>query len=485
MHLSIPSTVASASAAVGVFMAVFAVRLARAPRWSHMVWYAGAAIFAAGYSLLNATMSMGFAPEHIAWCVRFGLASAGLHGICWFFFFARWERRRLERGERALVALGVVCVLLCLVPGAVVEDTCEHRTLALGLVYDDPVPGPLTNLVYFVYLGSIAFFARGGFRVARKLGGVGIPAGFVVIFVCAAHDVLAALRVVGTPYVLDLGFFGLVAGVGANITSHFVDGARELERYSVTLERTQRELVERERLAALGELAAVVAHEVRNPLAVVFNALAALRKTTRGSDTSASMLDIVEEEAHRLKRLVASLLDFARPYALDRERQDVTDVVAAAVALARAGRPARERAGEDDEDDEDESHEVRVEVVDRLAVDCDRLLLTQALANLVQNALQGEGRRSAVRVRIESDASRVRVAVIDDGPGVDAETAARLFQPFFTTRATGTGLGLALVKRIVEAHGGDVRHEPTPGRGATFVVTLPPAAERAHEARAS
>jgi signal transduction histidine kinase len=110
-------------------------------------------------------------------------------------------------------------------------------------------------------------------------------------------------------------------------------------------------------------------------------------------------------------------------------------------------------------------------------VECDAILLGQAISNLVQNALVASGRRSPVRVRAAVDPSSqpatLRVEVADDGDGVALEARPRLFTPFFTTRATGTGLGLALVKRIAGAHGGTVDYEPPPGGGASFVLRVP------------
>ena len=109
-------------------------------------------------------------------------------------------------------------------------------------------------------------------------------------------------------------------------------------------------------------------------------------------------------------------------------------------------------------------------------VECDEVLLGQAISNLVQNALVADGRTSPVRVQASvepTEPAMLRIEVADDGNGVPAEVRPRLFTPFFTTRATGTGLGLALVKRIAGAHGGTVDYEAPVERGASFVLRVP------------
>jgi signal transduction histidine kinase len=115
-------------------------------------------------------------------------------------------------------------------------------------------------------------------------------------------------------------------------------------------------------------------------------------------------------------------------------------------------------------------------------MECDEVLLGQAVSNLVSNALESSGRRSAVQVRAmveEAPEPMVRLEVTDDGHGVAEENRDKLFSPFFTTRATGTGLGLTLVKRIAEAHGGSVAFEQPEGGGARFVLRVPARAPRA------
>jgi PAS domain S-box-containing protein len=230
------------------------------------------------------------------------------------------------------------------------------------------------------------------------------------------------------------------------------------------LAHAQKELVKRERLAALGELSAVIAHEVRNPLGVLFNSVGSLKRMPL-SDQARTLLGIVSEESERLNRLVSDLLDFARPNEPRLAAESAELLVASAVDTARRGTGLQ-------------GVEVRVEVAPGLpAVLVDMQLCRQALLNLLLNAAQATGRGGEVVISARLDSSRqpaaVRVDVRDGGDGIAPEIADRIFQPFFTTRAAGTGLGLALVKRIAEAHRAEIGFESSPGKGTTFSLWLP------------
>jgi signal transduction histidine kinase len=214
-------------------------------------------------------------------------------------------------------------------------------------------------------------------------------------------------------------------------------------------------------------MSAVVAHEVRNPVAVIFNALATIRKQSPSEAQRAELLEIVEEEAGRLNRMVSNLLEFARPRYVAMSLVDLPKSVSSAVQGASAARAGDQPASPGS-------------IVVRLAQDlpplqCDPELLRQALMNLISNALQSPGRRGPVVVEATLDAprNRVELSVIDDGEGVQREDEQRIFHPFFTTRPTGVGLGLPVVMRIAEAHGGELVYRGTAGGGATFTLCLP------------
>jgi two-component system sensor histidine kinase PilS (NtrC family) len=222
-----------------------------------------------------------------------------------------------------------------------------------------------------------------------------------------------------------------------------------------------------ERLAGLGQVAAGLAHELRNPLASMSGSLELLRaEAARPEDRR--LMDIVLREAGRLDQLVGRFLEYSRPAAPRRE----------AVDLARLARETLEVFAND-------PAAARVRLVQELVPTpawCDADQLRQVLWNLLVNAAQAalaapraeRGGQVEVRVRcapLPDGGAALEVA--DDGPGIAAEDLARIFTPFFTTKARGTGLGLATVQRVVDAHGGTVTAASVPGRGARFAVRLP------------
>lgn len=229
---------------------------------------------------------------------------------------------------------------------------------------------------------------------------------------------------------------------------------------------TRAEMVKRERLAALGELSAIVAHEVRNPLGVIFNAVASLRRIMKLEGDAAMLMDILVEESDRLNRMVGDLLDYTRPRNPVLQNEDLPrvlqDSLEAAKALGATERPVH----------------IHSEVEPGMPlVPMDRRLIRQALVNVAVNALQSmpQGGQLQVKARREAHGGReqLRIDVTDQGPGIPAELLHRVFEPFFTTKAQGTGLGLAVVKRILEEHRGEIAVESAPGRGTTFTFRLP------------
>jgi signal transduction histidine kinase len=214
-----------------------------------------------------------------------------------------------------------------------------------------------------------------------------------------------------------------------------------------------------ERLAAVGEMAALVAHEVRNPLGILrgqielarerLGPLAPAREQTRFGEMLA--------EVNRLNRLTEEFLGLTRDVALEITEVDLGALAQAVADEARLVAPAAE-----------------IVASGAITVRADPDKLRQAILNLVLNATQVGGAGVCVAIEVGTDGERVRISVVDDGPGVPAELAARLFEPFATGRAGGTGLGLAATRRIAERHGGALVLDSRPGaRGARFSIYLP------------
>ncbi|MCA9601814.1 MAG: histidine kinase, partial [Myxococcales bacterium] len=226
------------------------------------------------------------------------------------------------------------------------------------------------------------------------------------------------------------------------------------------------EIVKTEQLAAVGELSAVIAHEVRNPLATIKNAVAGLRRSELRPEDGETLLEILDEETDRLNRLVDDLLAYAKPISPETSAVDLPQLVGHAVELAAAG-------------NRDISH---VEIELDLGQPCDpvegdQALLRHALINIVDNALQAmpNGGTLTVSCRNATADGRPHVAVDfhDTGEGMDTLVRSRARDPFFTTRHGGTGLGLAIVDRVARAHGGRVEIESRHGQGTTVSLVIP------------
>jgi two-component system sensor histidine kinase HydH len=248
--------------------------------------------------------------------------------------------------------------------------------------------------------------------------------------------------------------------------------AATIQAQLTRLERTQRALVQQEKLAGIGRLAAGVAHEVRNPLGVIRASAAMVQESFDPHEDPHRALGFICEEIDRLEGLISGLLTFARPTEIDAQPVVFDKLVERAIALARTDASA---------------HGVELETRFEPGlppIEGDPDLLCQVVYNLVLNAIQilEGGGRIAVRVSPSvgrtARAAGVRVDVIDDGPGVPAELAEQIFEPFVTTRASGTGLGLPMAMRLIEAHGGRLALVPggglgTDGRGACFRIEIP------------
>jgi two-component system sensor histidine kinase PilS (NtrC family) len=227
-------------------------------------------------------------------------------------------------------------------------------------------------------------------------------------------------------------------------------------------ERLRARLGETERLASVGELAAGVAHEIRNPLAAIVNATTLLDRDDLTLVERTSTLGAVKKEARRLNGIVSEFLAFARPGKPRRTIGDIREVVDHVARLIREDRP---RAGA-------LLTEVHVDPsVPPFAFDPDQL--TQVLWNVARNGIEAIDGSGCLRMDVVRQNGGVAIAVSDTGPGILPEEQRRIFEPFYSRKRGGTGLGLAIVRRIVSAHGGRIEVESATGKGTRFVIHLP------------
>jgi two-component system, NtrC family, sensor histidine kinase HydH len=249
---------------------------------------------------------------------------------------------------------------------------------------------------------------------------------------------------------------------------------RRVEEVTERAQRHQRELLRADQLAAVGQLAAGVAHEIRNPLTGIKMLVEAALRSRNPTPLNAEDLRIIHGEVARLEQIVQAFLDFARLPAPQRSRCDLRDVATQARDLVR-GRAQQQ------------SVEVNLHGLEQPAMGfVDRGQLSTVLVNLFMNALDAMPQGGLLDVELSTEPSgAVRLAVNDTGAGIPAEMAGRLFTPFATTKPTGTGLGLSISSRILEEHGGRVTASNRPEGGACFLVALPPPPEENHADLAS
>ncbi len=224
----------------------------------------------------------------------------------------------------------------------------------------------------------------------------------------------------------------------------------------------------RDRLAALGEMAAMIAHEVKNPLASIEVMAGLLRRQVSDRTDLQGMLGDIINEAKMANSIVLEVLEFVRPIRLQVDHTSMTRVVQEAITLAESKLARR-------------GTWIEVDVPATLPpLVGDHHQLCQVVTNLIINALEALDGRGCIRVEAHErpgiDQAHPRAIVVnvaDDGPGIPAEIAERIFNPFFTTKHQGSGLGLAIVRKIVDAHDGRIDLDSVPGAGTTFRVTLP------------
>ncbi len=254
-----------------------------------------------------------------------------------------------------------------------------------------------------------------------------------------------------------------IALENSQLRAHLERRLAELGQLNVTLKQKQSELMHAERLSVIGEMAARVAHEVRNPLVSIGGFARLVRRGLPVDDPRSDYLRIISDEVARLERIVAELLDFSHPHSrLQLTDVDLQGMVHEIVKMATV---------------EAESHGIQVTEgydpsVSTVTIDADKT--RQVLINIIRNALDVLDDRGELSVETRAiDEHRFSVIVRDTGPGIPDGRKQQVFEPGFTTRTNGTGFGLAIVKRLVELQGGQVSLTDTAPHGCTFHVVLP------------
>ncbi|MBI1815301.1 MAG: hypothetical protein HYR72_10010 [Deltaproteobacteria bacterium] len=327
-----------------------------------------------------------------------------------------------------------------------------------------------TRSAHWRWWGALAGLATGLFDAVflTQLG---------VSFAINGHD---ATLLVGAYFGLTFALLGYLVGLLAASRRRDHRAAIVIQSQLEMLNATRARLAQSEKLAALGQLAAAIAHEVRNPLGVIRSAAQGLAESVvapesaDGRDSAIGTDDegrracsFIIAEVDRLNNVITSLLAFARPLHVRPRAVGVSELLDRALLLAGEELAAKR---------------IRVERDDQSgmpAVQADPDLLSQVLLGLLANASEAVSPGGEVALRARTTEGTIAIDVTDSGPGVPADLREQIFEPFFTTRTRGTGLGLAIARQIVAAHGGRIEVGERDGGGARFTISLPIARDAA------
>jgi len=325
----------------------------------------------------------------------------------------------------------------------------------------------LAGLVVFVWV-SLSFEdpERRSVIAVAAAGAVAICAALLVVIAVLVQRPLVELQekialLRDGNLTVYVGFAGRNDEIG-DLGRNFNDMVRQLRESREEIQRLHRTQMSRaEHLATLGELAAGLAHEIRNPLAGIAGVIEIIGRDLPVGSPGRDVLKEVQQEVLHIKRILSDLLDYARPRKPEFRPADLNDSAEHAVNLARQQALSR-------------PVEISLEKAPSLPpVEHDAGQLQQVLLNLLLNALQAIDGAGKIRVQIVSHDDQALVSVTDTGRGIAPEHLPSIFRPFFTTKGQGTGLGLSLARRVVEDHGGKIEVTSQPGQGTQFLIWLP------------
>lgn len=439
-----------------------------------------------GYAAGTAWLSWGAAfPGAVDFDLVVGVMAAfAVSSVALLLHFAlRFAKVEAERQVMAVAypVLGAVLLALFVGPGWIVPEAMPRharmlsvdvpmvdvRLSSMGVVFIAIVVAIIVAMLLLIGTTSLRDRERGviPFVGATLLGvamlndGLGIGLGLYDTIVVGPFGFVLFV------YTMSLALidrYVLFASVLSERSDQLAQRTTQLARSLEELEQTQQELLQREQLAMVGELAAVITHEVRNPMAIVQNAVSGLRGGGGASDDTRGLLGIIEDEMSRLERLVTNLLVLARPVAPQRTPFELQTLIDKSLTVVDAHPHV----------------DVTFDTTGPWpSIEVDVELMHQVLSNVFLNAVEAMDGYGELRIEVSGTRldgrPAVRIVVEDTGEGMTREELEQARTPFFTTRAWGTGLGLALCDSIVEAHGGTMGLASVPGDGTRVTVVLP------------
>ncbi|HUV31380.1 MAG TPA: ATP-binding protein [Acidobacteriota bacterium] len=277
----------------------------------------------------------------------------------------------------------------------------------------------------------------------------------------------AAISLLVVPYLVSGSYHGELSGELVEIVFYFaiavlagglVDREFALRRRQ---QETQRQLERSHQLSIIGRMAAGVAHEIKNPLASIKGAVEILTGESASRQDKEEFGRIIGSEVRRIDGTISEFLAFGRPKQARLERTDLTETLKTTI---RQFENQAASAGV----------RLRSDVADGIVVTADREKIHQVVLNLLLNALEASGQGSNIEIGlVREGAKSARLSVTDFGRGISEEDQGRIFEPFYTTKSSGSGLGLAVARSIVESHNGSISVTSEPSSGTEFVVRLP------------
>jgi signal transduction histidine kinase len=441
-------------------------------------------VTAVGYTVGALATTLPAEPTVVLWCSRAQVALLTLQLWAWIRISTRLEDGPPGRLERAAATAVAALVPLPLLPGAVYSNVVEDRLFApFEVIYRVPATTPSGDAFMAVLVVAAilveARFVRAWRRGARHADVFSVA--FAVLLLLGSNDALTSVGF-DFPFMLDWGNTAPILAIAWALTSRFIDSARALEELrsdlAAQVEARTRELSaaleslhQAEKLAAIGQFASGVAHEVSNPAAAVTSSLRFLSEPAGASPEEAreAARDALAA-MERINALVRELVDAGRVSELRMPsasaRAEVRSAVERTLRVHGPKLPTAVAA--------------EVDVPAGLAVRFRKETLEQVLGVLVENAAEAfpAGRAGRLRITAVARGGTVHVALVDDGGGMSPEVLRRAFEPFFTTKPAGrgSGLSLAVARGLVESVGGSLTLESVLGGGTTASLVLPTAA---------